>query len=86
MRDFGLGQLTGIEFPGEVKGRLPNAEKINDIEFATLAFGQGLTVNLLQLAFAYQVIAHGGVLNKPMIIREIRDHSKTILRTQPLRI
>lgn len=86
LRDFGFGQLTGIEFPGEVKGRLPKAKKINDIEFATLAFGQGLTVNLLQLAFAYQVIANNGVLNKPMVIREIKDKNKTIYRTKPLRI
>ncbi|KPJ73469.1 hypothetical protein AMJ52_03555 [candidate division TA06 bacterium DG_78] len=86
MRDFGFGQLTGVEFPGEAKGRLPHVEKLNDIEFATLAFGQGLTVNLLQLTFAYQVVANGGVLNKPIIIREIRDGDKSVYHTEPLRI
>ncbi len=85
-RDFGLGQLCGIELPGEVKGKLPNPRKINDVEFATLTFGQGLTVNLLQLAFAYQTIANGGVLNKPIIVREIRDRKKIVYKTKPLRI
>ncbi len=86
MRDFGLGQLTGIELPGEVKGRLPKSQKINDIEFATLVFGQGLTVNLLQLTFVYQSIANGGVLNKPTIVREIKNNKKIIFQSKPLRI
>ncbi|MBA7655393.1 Penicillin-binding protein PbpB [subsurface metagenome] len=86
MRDFGLGQLTGIELPGEVKGRLPQPKEINDIEFATLAFGQGLTVNLLQLAFAYQTIANGGVLSKPVIVQEIRDNQKIVYRSRLLKI
>jgi len=86
MRDLGFGQLTGVEFPGEVEGRVPNAEKINDIEFATLTFGQGLTVNLLQLAYAYQAIANGGVLNKPIIVSEIRENGKVVYRARSMRI
>jgi cell division protein FtsI/penicillin-binding protein 2 len=86
LRDFGLGQLTGIELPGEVNGRLPDPEQMNEVDFATLAFGQGLTMNLLQLAFSYQVIANEGVLNKPMIIREIRNDSRVVYTGEPLRI
>jgi len=86
MRDFGLGQLSGIEFPGEAKGHLPASEEINDVEFATLVFGQGLTVNLLQLAFSYQSIANGGVLNKPIIIQEIKDGNKVVYQAKALRI
>jgi cell division protein FtsI/penicillin-binding protein 2 len=86
IRDFGFGQFSGIEMPGEIKGRLPDLSNINDVDFATLVFGQGLTVNLLQLAFAYQMIANAGVLNKPIILREIRDGNKTLYRSKPLRI
>ncbi len=86
IRDFGFGQLSGIELPGEVKGRIPRLQKINDVEFATLVFGQGLTINLLQLAFAYQAIANDGVLNKPIIVREIRNRKKVVFRAGPLRI
>ncbi|MBN2620124.1 penicillin-binding protein 2 [candidate division WOR-3 bacterium] len=85
-RDFGFGQLTGIELPGEVKGRLPDHDSINDVEFATLVFGQGLTVNLLQLAFAYQAVANRGVLNRPVLIKEIRNGSHTAYAFDPLRI
>jgi cell division protein FtsI/penicillin-binding protein 2 len=86
VRDFGFGEVTGIEFPGETRGRLPDAQKINDVEFATLVFGQGLTVNLLQLVMAYQAIANEGVLCKPTILQEIRDRGKVLHESDPLRI
>ena len=86
LRDFGFGEHTGIEFPGEVRGRLPDATKVNDVEFATLVFGQGLTVNLLQLSMAYQAIANSGVLYKPNILQEIRAGKKIIQQNRPLRI
>ncbi len=86
VRDFGFGQLTGIELPGEIKGRLPSLDKMNDIDFASFVFGQGLTVNLLQLAFAYQTIANDGILTKPIIIKEIHDNGKISFRNKTLRI
>jgi cell division protein FtsI (penicillin-binding protein 3) len=86
VRDFGFGEVTGIEFPGEVRGRLPDGKKINDVEFATLVFGQGLTVNLLQLAMAYQAISNHGVLNKPTIIDEVRRGQRVVHKAKPLRI
>lgn len=86
VRDFGFGEMTGIEFPGETRGRIPEVDEINDVEFATFVFGQGLTVNLLQLAMSYQTIANDGVLCKPAIVQEISDRSRTIHESQPLRI
>lgn len=86
VRDFGFGETTGIEFPGETRGRVPDAKRINDVEFATFVFGQGLTVNLLQLVMAYQAIANDGVLCKPTVLQEIRDRGKTIHEANPLRI
>jgi cell division protein FtsI/penicillin-binding protein 2 len=86
MRDLGFGQLTGIELPGEVKGKLPDPQKMNSLEFATITFGQGITVNLLQLAFAYQAIANKGILYKPFIINEMREGERIIHRVHPLRV
>ena len=85
-RDFGFGELTGIEFPGEVRGRIPEAKRVNEVDFATLAFGQGLTVNLLQLSMAYQAIANGGVLYKPTIVHKVMAEQRTVYRARPLRI
>ncbi|UCF70324.1 MAG: penicillin-binding protein 2 [candidate division WOR-3 bacterium] len=86
VRDFGFGEITGIEFPGEVRGRLPEARKLNDVDFATLAFGQGLTVNMLQLAMAYQTIANGGVLYKPTLVAAVMSKQTKVHKSRPLRI
>ncbi len=86
VRDFGFGEITGIEFPGEVRGRLPEARKLNDVDFATLAFGQGLTVSMLQLAMAYQAIANGGVLYKPTLVAAVMSEQAKGHKSRPLRI
>ena len=58
---MGLGQPTGIGFPGEAVGVLPAPSKWRPVEEATLSYGYGMSVNALQLAQAYMVIANGGV-------------------------
>lgn len=86
IRDFGFTQPTGIEFPGETKGRLAEPKEMNEVEFANLVFGQGITCNFLQLSFAYQTIANEGILNKPLIIRETRGKNKISYEARPLRV
>ena len=72
-RDVGFGQSTGIGFPGERSGLLPNHRRWTDVERVTFAYGYGLTVTPLQLASAYLTIASGGVkrdvtlLNNPEV-------------------
>ncbi len=66
---MGFGQATGIGFPGESTGFLPNHRRWKDIERATFAYGYGLTVTPLQLAAAYATIARDGVRRDVSIIR-----------------
>lgn len=56
----GLGQSTGLGFPGESVGVLPSRTKWRPIEHANLSFGYGLNLNAVQLAQAYNMIAAGG--------------------------
>ncbi|MEO0205743.1 MAG: penicillin-binding protein 2 [candidate division WOR-3 bacterium] len=86
IKDFGFTQPTGIELPGEVQGRLMREKKLNNIEFATLLFGQGITCNFLQLAFAYQAIANSGVLNKPIIVQKVMNKNRIVYQGRALRI
>jgi len=86
IRDFGFTQMTGIELPGEVRGVLPDLPRMKELEFATLSFGQGFTCSLLQLAFAYQAVANRGVLNKPYLVREIRQGNKIAYQAKSLRV
>ncbi|MFP6806868.1 MAG: penicillin-binding transpeptidase domain-containing protein [Pseudomonadales bacterium] len=57
----GLGESTGIGFPGERNGYLPNHRRWKDIERVTFAYGYGLTATPLQLAASYLTIAAGGM-------------------------
>jgi len=65
MQQAGFGQDTGLGFPGERVGNLPNHRKWRDAETASLAYGYGLSVTAVQLAHAYAVLGNGGV-NVPL--------------------
>jgi len=67
---LGLGQGTGIGFPGEAVGVLPARPDWQPVEEATLSYGYGLSVNALQLAQAYMVLANGGTRYPLSLIRQ----------------
>jgi len=57
---IGLGQTPGLGFPGEVTGRLRPWKSWRPIEQATMSYGHGLSVSLMQLAHAYTIFAREG--------------------------
>jgi cell division protein FtsI (penicillin-binding protein 3) len=65
---FGAQPRTG--FPGEVSGRLRAAKTWRPIEQATMAYGHGISVNLVQLARAYTIFADDGEL-KPVSLLKV---------------
>lgn len=65
---FGVGQTTGMQFPGESKGRLPKLENWSGTSFPTFAFGQGYMVTAVQIASMYATIANDGVRINPSLI------------------
>ncbi|HFC76875.1 MAG TPA: penicillin-binding protein 2 [Candidatus Moranbacteria bacterium] len=72
VKKFGFGEKTGIELPGDARGNTKNLKNPKrDIEFYTVAYGQGITTTPLQLVDAYSAIANGGLLMKPQIIDKI---------------
>ena len=66
---LGLGQATGIGFPGEAVGVLPSPPRWRPVEEATLSYGYGMSVNALQLAQAYMVLANGGIRYPLSLVR-----------------
>ena len=56
----GFGELPGSGFPGETAGRLRDASTWKPVEQATMAYGYGLSVSLLQLSRAYMAFANDG--------------------------
>jgi penicillin-binding protein 2 len=83
-RQFGLGQLTGIELQGEKTGILPSTEWKQRVrkepwypgETISVSIGQGyVSVTPLQMATAMAAVANGGVLYKPRLVRSIRERA-----------
>jgi len=62
LSETGFGAQTGSAFPGEAAGKLRDYKKWQPIEQATMSYGNGISVNLLQLARAYTVFANDGDL------------------------
>jgi cell division protein FtsI (penicillin-binding protein 3) len=62
---FGLGQRTGVDFPGEASGVMPRAASWSASTMGNIPFGQGLSVTPLQLARGLAAIANGGTLVTP---------------------
>lgn len=68
LRKFGMGQTSGLNFPGESAGLLPNVKDWGPTNFATIAFGQGLSVNAVQATSVFATIANNGVRVDPTLI------------------
>ncbi|WP_415893572.1 peptidoglycan D,D-transpeptidase FtsI family protein [Neptuniibacter sp. PT8_73] len=68
--NLGLGQATGIGFPGESTGYLPYLNSRQQVERATLSYGYGLSVTPLQLAQSYLALANDGVVSPVSLIRQ----------------
>lgn len=91
LHQFGLGDKTGIDLPGELKGNLTNLESGREVEFATASFGQGIAVTPIELTMALCALANGGKLvqpslvemgGEPKILRQVikQETSETITR------
>ncbi|MDP3892615.1 penicillin-binding transpeptidase domain-containing protein, partial [Nocardioides sp.] len=65
---FGLGSRTDVGVRGETAGLLPDASIWSQLTQDTISFGQGLSVNALQLASAINTIANDGVRVSPSLI------------------
>ncbi len=80
LKDFGFGEKTAIDLPGESNGRLRSSKDWKPVELATISFGQGISVTALQLATALSVIANGGYLMKPYIVEKITDLDGRVIK------
>jgi cell division protein FtsI (penicillin-binding protein 3) len=66
---FGLGHRTDIGMPGETRGLLPDPSTWTQLTQATASFGQGISVNALQMATAVNAVANGGELITPSLVK-----------------
>jgi len=68
VRDFGFGQRTGMELPGETRGLLRPVEKWDPASIGSVAMGQEVGVTPLQLVSMVSTIANGGTYLPPRVL------------------
>ncbi len=80
-RDFGFGQLTGIDLYGEVSAAslMVAVENLNSTELATSAFGQTFASTPIQALVAFAATINGGNMMKPYVVSQITDADGKVL-------
>jgi cell division protein FtsI (penicillin-binding protein 3) len=68
---LGFGRPTGVRFPGEERGIVPELSEYSGSTMGNLPIGQGLAVTPMQMAAGYAAIANGGVLRTPRLIESV---------------
>jgi len=86
LRNFGFGQKTGIDLPGEASGQLRNVGRWSKYSLASLAMGQEINITTLQIATAFGAIANGGELYAPHILKKIADENGRVISRQGKRL
>jgi cell division protein FtsI (penicillin-binding protein 3) len=72
---FGYGRATGLGLPGESPGLLADPDTWSGSQRYTVMFGQGVSVNSVQIASVFQTIANGGVRVAPSVVAGTRTSS-----------
>lgn len=81
--NFGFGQRTGLDLPGEVGGNITNLYSGRKVNHLTASFGQGIAVTPIQLINAYSAIANGGKLMRPYVTAKVLTEGGGEKVTQP---
>ena len=84
IRNFGFGQQTGVDLPGESRGMLRKLENWSAVSIGSISMGQEVGVTPLQLVTAVSSIANGGTLYKPHVVSQLRRGDQILPMTGPL--
>ena len=71
--DFGFGEKTNIELPGEIRGAVHNYKKWSNLDKAVISYGHSISVTPIQLISAINTIANNGMYISPTIIRQTQN-------------
>jgi cell division protein FtsI/penicillin-binding protein 2 len=79
MRRFGFSERTGIDLPGEEPGLLRPLSAWSGWSVTRIPFGHEISVTGIQICRAYSILANGGFVIKPHIVRAVIDNAGNII-------
>ena len=78
LQKFGFGSVSPLMFEGESSGILHPVSEWDEMTNLVTTFGQGISVTSLQMAYAYQAIANGGVRLDPLLVDSCLNKDGTV--------
>ena len=78
LQKFGFGTVSPLMFEGESSGILHPVSEWDEMTNLVTTFGQGISVTSLQMAYAYQAIANGGVRLDPLLVDSCLNEDGTV--------
>jgi len=78
LQKFGFGTFSPLMFEGESSGILHPVSEWDEMTNLVTTFGQGISVTSLQMAYAYQAIANGGVRLDPLLVDSCLNEDGTV--------
>ncbi|AQV01746.1 MULTISPECIES: peptidoglycan D,D-transpeptidase FtsI family protein [Desulfococcus] len=79
LKNFGFGDPTGIDCPGEAPGALSQYQKWSQVHTGVVSFGHGMSATAIQLAAAVSAIANKGVLMRPYMVSAVTDQKGNVV-------
>jgi len=73
LKFFGFGKKTGIDLPGEAEGLLRPPSEWTGYSVTRIPFGQEISVTAIQLIRAFCILANGGHLVQPYLVKAVVD-------------
>ena len=80
LKDFGLYDKTGVDFPNELKPYTLPSEEWDGLKKNNMAFGQGIAITPIQMITAFSAVVNGGTLYKPYLVEKITDGEGIVIR------
>jgi len=86
VRRFGFGEKTGIELPGEIVGMVLPPQRWDKLTLTRMPMGQAVAATPLQITMGMSVIANGGRLMTPQMIRSVEDSDGRVVFEKPPKV
>lgn len=78
---FNLFEATGVDLPSEASSLSRPKDKVGPIELATMSYGHGINLTMMQLARTISAIVNGGQLIEPQIVKSIIDSDGNVVQS-----